>query len=78
MISAKEVLGLLPSPGLDPSILPQHDPRRARLRFGADPGVGLWDRFRGCLIGGAIGVAMTAIAESSPGLRTLEEPADEI
>jgi len=45
------------STGLDPSILAQHDPRWARLRFARVPGVDLRDHFRGALIGGAIGDA---------------------
>jgi hypothetical protein len=57
-INAKEVLGVVHSTGLDPSILPQHDPRWARLRFARVPGVDLRDHFRGALIGGAIGDAM--------------------
>ena len=57
-IRAKELLGLVSSTELDAPILPREDPRWGRLRSGLDPGVNLRDRFRGALIGGAIGDAM--------------------
>jgi hypothetical protein len=57
-ISAKEVLGILQSTGLDSSILSQHDPRWERLRSAVDRDVNLRDQYRGALIGGAIGDAM--------------------
>lgn len=57
-IRAKELLGLVYSTELDAPILPREDPRWGRLRSGLDPGVNLRDRFRGALIGGAIGDAM--------------------
>jgi hypothetical protein len=57
-INAKEVLGILQCTGLVASMLSQYDPRWERLRSRGDPGVDLRDRFRGALIGGAIGDAM--------------------
>ncbi len=57
-IRAKELLGLVYSTELDAPILPREDPRWGRLRSGLDPGVNLRDRFRGAVIGGAIGDAM--------------------
>lgn len=56
-VSAKEVLETLQSARLDPSILWQHDPRWARLRSGLGRSVKLRDRFRGALIGAAMGDA---------------------
>ena len=43
---------------LDAPMLAPAEPRWARLRSGLEPGVNLRDRFRGALIGGAIGDAM--------------------
>jgi len=57
-IRAKKLLGLVYSTELDAPILPREDPRWGRLRSGLDPGVNLRDRFRGAVIGGAIGDAM--------------------
>ena len=57
-ISAKEVLEVLQGTGLDPSILSEHDPRWGRLRSGVERRVNVRDRYRGALIGGAIGDAM--------------------
>jgi hypothetical protein len=65
-IRAKELLGLVYSTELDAPILPREDPRWGRLRSGLDPGVNLRDRFRGALIGGAIGDAMGRPNEGRP------------
>lgn len=43
---------------LDASMLAPAEPRWAQLRFAAAPGLDLRNRFRGALIGGAIGDAM--------------------
>ena len=56
--SAKELLGLLHATGLDVPMLPEEDSRWQRLLFQAGQGVDLRDRFRGALVGGAIGDAM--------------------
>lgn len=56
--SAKDVLGILSSTGLNAAILPEEDPRWSRLQLAAGPGMNLRDRFRGTLIGGSIGDAM--------------------
>src|SRR3990167_4646082 len=65
-ISAKEVLGVVRSTGLDAPILPGEDPRWERLRSGLDPGVNLRVRFRGALIGGAIGDVVKATLAVRP------------
>lgn len=57
-IRAKEFLGIPQSTGLDLPILSQHDPRWERLRSGVDRGVNVRDRYRGALIGDAMGRAV--------------------
>jgi hypothetical protein len=57
-VSAKEVLRVVKGTGLDPSIPSEHDPRWERLCVLERPDGDLRDRFRGALIGGAIGDAM--------------------
>ena len=57
-IGAKEVLEVLQSTGLAPSLRSEHDPRWERLRFRKMPDVGRRDRILGALIGRAIGDAM--------------------
>jgi ADP-ribosylglycohydrolase len=54
----QKVLGQVRAPGLDAPILAGDDPRWERLKFEPAPGVALRDRFRGALVGGAIGDAM--------------------
>ncbi len=56
--STKQSLGILCATGLDAPTLAQEDPRWQRLQMTAGQGVDLRDRFRGALIGGAIGDAM--------------------
>jgi hypothetical protein len=53
-----EALDLLRSTGRTVPVLPEEDPRWQRLRLEPDQGIDLRDRFRGALIGGAIGDAM--------------------
>ena len=70
------VLAKVAEAGLDAPILIEDDIRWGRLGFGLPPGVDLRDRFRGALVGGAIGDAMGRANEgtrdvppSSAGLR---------
>ncbi len=57
-ISTKELLERLQGTGFDMPVLPKEDPRWQRLRLEPGQGVDLHDRFRGALMGGAIGDAM--------------------
>jgi len=57
-ISAEEALGILQTTGLDAPILDRSEPRWDHLRCACPSGFDLCDRFRGALIGGAIGDAM--------------------
>ena len=56
--AASGLLHTLRAGRLDATMLAPAEPRWARLRFAAAPGLDLRDRFRGALIGGAIGDAM--------------------
>ncbi len=78
LTNSKEDLGITRSTELHTPILPQHHPRWERLPPGVDRSVNWCERYRGALIGGAMGDAMTALAEGSPRPRRPAEPADEI
>jgi len=56
--AASGLLYTLRAGRLDAPMLAPAEPRWAQLRFAAAPGLNLRDRFRGALIGGAIGDAM--------------------
>ena len=58
--------GRVQQAGLDVPILNADDTRWARLKFELAPGVDLRDRFRGALVGGAIGDAMGRPNEGVP------------
>jgi hypothetical protein len=57
-IRAEGLLGFLRNTVLDAPILPRKNPRWERLPSGVDRSLSLRDRFRGALIGGAIGVPL--------------------
>lgn len=58
LAAASELLAKVQVMGLRAPILPGQDPRWRRLTFRPDPNIDLRDRFRGALLGGAIGDAM--------------------
>ena len=58
-ISAEGVIEVLEGTGLDSAILSHHNPRWERLRAGLDRTVDLRALYRGALVGGAIGDALT-------------------
>jgi hypothetical protein len=65
-MDAQKVLEQVWAAGLDAPILAGHDLRWGRLKFEPAPGMDLRDRFRGTLVGGAIGDAMGRPNERVP------------
>lgn len=65
--TASDLLGKVQTAGLDAPVFSGDDPRWARLVFQPGAGVDLRDRFRGALVGGAIGDAMGRPNEGTPG-----------
>lgn len=65
-MEAEEPLKRIQEVGLDVPILTAEDPRWPSLSFGQAPGVDLRDRFRGALVGGAVGDAMGRPNEGRP------------
>ena len=65
-LAAGEALATAQEAGLDAPIPREEDARLKRLRFEPAPGVDLRDRFRGGLVGGAIGHAMGRPNEGVP------------
>ena len=63
---ATEALATISEAGLDAPIPLVRDARWGRLKFQRVPGVDLRDRYRGALVGGAIGGAMGRPNEGTP------------
>ena len=65
-VTIADLLDRIQGAGLDAPILDEAEPRWAHLGFRPSPGVDLRNRFRGALVGGAIGDAMGRPNEGRP------------